>query len=105
MGRNHLPPKVTTQVTVMPAGTAGGLSEVMAITSDKSARPRVGLRPPGEGCLDQESLASSTILVTWMAAVSAVILGGLALLVRWPALWPDARILARRPHAPATCRT
>jgi hypothetical protein len=54
---------------------------------DNSAGPRIRLRVPGQGPA-QESLASSTVLVTWIAAVSAVILVGLALLVRWPAPWP-----------------
>ena len=50
-------------------------------------------------------LTTHSVLVTWIGAVTAVILWPLALLVRWPALWPDAKILTRMPHAPATCRT
>jgi len=50
-------------------------------------------------------LTTHSVLVTWIGAVIAVILGGLALLVRWPAVWPDAKILTRMPHAPAICRT
>jgi len=40
-----------------------------------------------------------------MDAVCAVIRGGFAMLVCWPGLWPDAKILAGMPHIRATCRT